>query len=333
MDQVILGRSGIPVSRLCYGTLAISCAQADLPPEAGAELLAYAMGQGVTFLDTAELYDNYEAIRLALRRVSRPPVICTKSYAYDRATAEVSLEKARRELDLDVIDLFLLHEQESLMTLKGHEAAFSYFLEARDRGFIRALGISTHAIEPVVAVTQAVNRADALWQAEGFDPGPWREASVIHPLLNLSGIGLLDGTAHEMERAVRAAHDAGIGIFGMKMLGGGHLLPRFDEAVSYALGLSCADAYAVGMQSREEVDINIALFEGRKPDPDQLAVVANKRRHLLISDWCTGCGACVERCRSGALSLVDGMAVCDGSKCTLCGYCATVCRDFVIKVI
>ena len=219
------------------------------------------------------------------------------------------------------------------MTLKGHEAAFSYFLEARDRGIIRALGISTHAIEPVLAVTHAVSHEDALWQAEGVDPGPWREASVIHPLLNLSGIGLLDGTADDMERAVRGAHDAGIGVFGMKMLGGGHLLSQFRKATDYALGLTCADAYAVGMQSREEVDVNVALFERRALDPGLLASVTSRRRHLLISDWCTGCGACVQRCRSKALSLADGRAVCDDSLCTLCGYCATACRDFVIKVI
>ncbi len=333
MDQVTLGQSGISVSRLCFGTLTISPAQADWPPEAGAELIAYSVEQGITFLDTAELYDNYEMIRLALRHMGRPPVICTKSYAYDRDTAAASLEKARRALDLDVIDLFLLHEQESLMTLKGHEAAFSYFLEARDRGLIRAAGISTHAVQPVQALAEAVSHEDALWRAEGMDPGPWREATVIHPLLNMSGIGLLDGSAAEMERAVQSAHDVGIGIYGMKMLGGGHLLSKYDEAVAYALGLSCADAYAVGMQSRDEVDVNVALFEGRSPDPEQQASVSGRRRRLLISDWCTGCGLCVKRCRSGALSLVNGMAACDDSKCTLCGYCATVCRDFVIKVI
>jgi len=333
MDKVILGRSGIAVSRLCLGTLTISPAQAALSVEAGAELISYACSQGITFLDTAELYGNYEMIRLALKRCTNRPVICSKSYAYDRSSAQLSLENARRALDLDVIDLFLLHEQESLMTLNGHEAAFAYYLEARDRGLIRATGISTHAVEPVKALAGAVANDDALWTEQGVSPGPWREADVIHPLLNMSGIGLLDGSAADMEEAVRRAHQAEIGIYGMKMLGGGHLLSRFQEAVDYVLGLDCADAYAVGMQSQDEIDVNIALFENRPVDPAKLASAHSRTRRLLISDWCTGCGACVDRCRSGALTIQDGMAVCDESKCTLCGYCATVCRDFVIKVI
>lgn len=333
MDQIVLGRSGISVSRLCFGTLTISPSQADLSIDEGADLISYAYSRGIHFLDTAELYDNYAMIRQALKQCSKPPVVCTKSYAYDRESARLSLENARRALDLDVIDIFLLHEQESILTLNGHEAAFSYYLEARDRGLIRAVGISTHAIGPVLALAGAARNDDSLWNDYGISPGPWREASVIHPLLNLSGIGLLDGTAAEMEQAVRQAHNAGMGVFGMKILGGGNLLPRFREAFDYALRLDYVDAFAVGMQSVEEVDVNVALFENRPVNPAQLAAAHNRTRRLLISDWCIGCGACVACCRSGALSIVGKMAVCDSAKCTLCGYCATACRDFVIKVI
>lgn len=333
MEVRILGRSGIAVSRLCFGTLTLSPSQADLGIGAGADLICHAFSRGVTFLDTAELYDNYAVIRQALRQLPRPPVIASKSYAYDREGARRSLENARLALDLDVIDIFLLHEQESMLTLKGHEEALAYYLEARDRGLIRATGVSTHAVEPVRAIAGAVSGDRSAWQSEGLDPGLWREAAVIHPLLNLSGIGLLDGTATDMLAAVNAAHAAGLGIYGMKMLGGGHLLPRFDEAAAWALGLACADAYAVGMQSADEVNTNVALFEGLPADPQALAAARSRQRRLLVSEWCTGCGACVPRCRSGALTLDGGHVVCDASRCTLCGYCATACRDFVLKVI
>ncbi|MBP7401311.1 MAG: aldo/keto reductase [Clostridia bacterium] len=332
MERRHLGRSGIEVSRLCYGTLSFCRAQADLSPEQGGDLLLYAMSRGVTFFDTAEIYDTYPHIRHALRHAPTPPVVSTKTYAYDRAGAAASVEKARREMDLDVIDIFLLHEQETALTLAGHRQAFEYLLECREKGIIRAVGVSTHAVQPVRALTAAVGgRAGGDW--EDIDPGPYRHADILHPLLNVAGVGILDGTARAMRDAADEAHRAGIGIYGMKMLGGGTLLPRFDEAAEYALGLDCADAYAVGMQTMDEIDMNVALFEGRAVPEGLLARTRARRRRLLVEDWCIGCGACAERCAEGAMRIVDGRAVVSPDRCILCGYCAGACRDFAIKVV
>ncbi len=334
MQQRTLGRSGLAVSRLCFGTLTLSPSQAGFSAEEGGELLAYAWQRGITFWDTAEIYDTYPHIHEALKKMNQPPVICTKTYAWDRASASASLEKARRAMDLDVIDIVLLHEQESCLTMDGHREAFAWLLEQKNRGRIRAVGLSTHAVEPVAALAAAADRSvskPSIWQ--GIDPGPYREADVIHPLLNLAGLGLLDGTADDMVAACSAAHAAGLGIFGMKMLGGGHLLSRFDEAAEFALGLACADAYAVGMQDRAEIDMNVALFSGQPIDPALLAQTRRRRRRLAIGDWCTGCGACVSRCGEKALRIEHGHVVVDGDRCIFCGYCATVCRDFVIKVV
>jgi diketogulonate reductase-like aldo/keto reductase len=76
--------------------------------------------QTSNFIDTAEMYETYEHIREAIRISGKHPVVATKSYAYSKEGARASLEKARKELDLDVIDIFLLHEQESEHTLRGH---------------------------------------------------------------------------------------------------------------------------------------------------------------------------------------------------------------------
>jgi len=334
LEQRALGRTGLDVSRLCFGTLTLSPAQAGFSADAGGELLSYAFQHGVTFWDTAEIYDTYPHIRAALRRLTQKPVISTKTYAWDVASASASLEKARQALDLDVIDIFLLHEQETSLTLDGHREAFAWLVEQKARGLIRAVGISTHAVEPVLAITAAVNpdaSVPSVWH--DLDPGPYREADVIHPLLNMRGIGLIDGTADAMAAACANAHAAGLGIYGMKMLGGGHLLPDFDAAVNYGLSLDFADAYAVGMQSEAEIDMNIALFSGQPVDPELLAATRQRRRRLVIGDWCTGCGACIERCGEHALRLENGRAQVDGSRCIFCGYCATVCRDFVIKVV
>ena len=332
MDRCALGDSGITVSKLCYGTLTLGPAQAALPPEEGGALIAYGASRGITFLDTAEYYETYDTVRAALRLLSQPPVICTKTYAWNRTGAEKSVEKARREMDVDVIDIFLLHEQETVFTLAGHQEAFRYLLECRDRGIIRAVGVSTHAVQPVRALTQARRGVtDGLWADR--DPGPYREATVVHPLLNVDGLGLLDGTASDMTDAVAGARSAGIGVLGMKMLGGGNLLSRFDEAVAFALNESGADAYAVGMQTKDEIDMNVALFEGRPVSPELLDRTRARRKRLLIDSWCTGCGACVQRCGENALRIENGRAQVDASRCLLCGYCAYACPDFAIKVV
>ncbi len=337
MERRPLGRTGIPVPRLCYGTLPLGPLQAGLPPEEGGALLAYAMDRGVDFLDTAELYGTYAHVRAAVRLAGRAPLVCTKSYAWDRGGMAESVDKARRETGLDVLDVFLLHEQETPLTLLGHAQAFEYLLECRAKGLVRAVGFSTHAAAPVEAAVAAkrggvAEDADDPWQ--GLGCGPYAEADVIHPILNRAGLGLIDGPPERMLRAAAAARAEGIGILGMKMLGGGNLLPTLREEAAWALALPFVDAFAVGMQTRAEIDMDVALIEGR-PVPEEAArAAAAREKRLWIHDWCTGCGACVERCTRGALAMgEDGKSRVDRSKCVLCGYCAAACRDFAIKVV
>ena len=314
MEYVPLGRSGLEVSRLAFGTLTISPMQKDMPPERGAELILYAAEHGVNLFDTAQLYETYEPLRLALKQ--RPDLlISTKSYAWDREGAQAAFDDARRRLDLDVIPIFLMHEQEDMLTLKGHREAFDFYLEQKAKGNLRAVGFSTHRIA-------AVNYAPRY-------PG----VDVVHPLINMTGVGIADGTREDMEKACAAAHSAGIGIFAMKPLGGGHLLRDPRQAFDYLRNQPFIDSVCCGMQSEDEIDVNLRLIAGEAPDEAASARTQRNPRTLMIHDWCLGCGKCVERCRQGALSIVDGKCVCDQSKCVRCGYCAPVCPDFCIKVI
>jgi len=47
---------------------------------------------------------------------------------------------------------------------------------------------------------------------------------------------------------------------------------------------------------------------------------------------CTGCGACMEVCRPGAIYMVDGKAVVDGELCTECEACLRVCPTGAIAI-
>ncbi len=320
LSESTLGKD-LKVTRLCLGSLTVSPMQTNLPPERAAEVMAYAFDRGINFTDTAQYYENYHLLAAALKKCKTPEkiVISTKTYAYSRELAVKAVEEARRALDRDVIDIFMLHEQESIDTLRGHMEALDYLFECKSRGIIRAVGASMHHIAAVRGVITLTQRGIP------FD--------VIHPIFNKKGIGIADGETEEMEEAVKKAHSLGIGTFAMKSLGGGHLYASAKEAFDYVLSKDYIDSVAVGMQSEAEIDANISYFENRIfPDKAQ-KILDEKKRTLFIEEYCEGCGSCVKRCSQSALRLEEGKAKVNMEKCVLCGYCSKACPMFAIKVI
>ncbi len=310
-----LGRTGLKVSRLCFGLLTLGPRQANLPLAEGVSLLEYAVEQGVNFFDTAEIYETYPYLRPLLRSAGgKELIIATKSYAVTAEEMAASLEKARKEIDRDYIDVFLLHEQESALTIRGHRGALDYLLEAKEKGLVRAVGISTHRVAAVRAALE------------------FPEIEVIHPLFNIRGLGLQDGTLRDMEEALIKAAAAGKGIYLMKALGGGHLLSQAEEALRFAFGRTFAASVAIGMRTLREIDVNVRLASGL-PVPDDLKNAGTTERRLHIDPWCEGCGKCASCCPQGALFLgPDGKMHVHDDECLLCGYCAAACPFFYIKV-
>ncbi len=318
MQYIELGKTGLKVSKICFGTLTTSPLQKNFTPNESARLFAYAIREhGINFFDTAELYDNYTHFRALLQLVPRHEFkLATKCYAYDRKTAQASLNRALQETGTDYIDFMLLHEQESDLTLRGHQEALAYFEEQKRKGTIRALGYSTHFVKGV--------------RASRTVPG----IDVIHPLVNLRGIGIADGSREEMEMEIHSAITRGIGCYLMKPLGGGHLLTQYPQAIQY-LHSNFPDAViAIGMQSETEIDLNVKSIVERTWTESEKEKFHYQEKKLKIADWCVGCGACVRVCQQQALGLVDGKAVVlDQSRCVRCGYCAKACKEFCIKVV
>ncbi len=314
MKYVSLGRTGMQVSTLAFGSLTMAPMQANLPPEAAAEVLCYAAERGVNLLDTAQLYDNYEYIKIAEKKMRTPLIIASKSYAYEKQMAFDAVEEARVRLDRDVIDIFMLHEQESEHTLRGHMPAIEELLRLKAQGVIRAFGISTHH----VAGVRAAADADYI--------------DVVHPLINKAGLGIVDGTREEMEQALKAAYEAGKGIYTMKPLGGGNLFSSAQESLQYAFSFPYKHSVCIGMQSIDEVDANIEFMEKGAFSEQNLKALQQKKRQLHIDDWCVGCGACAARCINHGIDIVNGKAA-PNEKCVLCGYCSRVCDQWAIKVV
>lgn len=315
MKYRVLGKSGLNVSMLAFGTLSISPLQAGLSAREGAAVIRSALELGVNLIDTAQLYRTYPAIREALRGFGREVFVFSKSYAPDADGMRRSVEEALRETGLDCLGGFLLHEQESALTLKGHRGALDELIRLREKGIVRSVGISSHAVAAV--------RSAALLP----------EVDVIHPLYNRNGLGILDGSAGDMLNAIRFAHDMGKGIYAMKVLAGGHLRASAEEILGETSSLDCVDSIAVGMKSPDEVRFNCAAIMGF-PVPDAVRMnVRMTQRRLHVEEWCRGCGACVSRCPFGALKL-NGMKVqVSTEQCMLCGYCASACTDFCLKVV
>lgn len=315
MNLVELGRTGLRVSRLCFGTLTMGPLQLGLPPEEGARLIAQALDSGVNFFDTADAYGTYPHLKLGLSGRRPEAVVATKSYAHTAADMRRDIERALRELCTDYLDIMLLHEQESAQTIAGHREALECLVDAVQAGVVRAAGVSTHSVACAA-------------HCAGL-PG----VAVIHPLLNRAGIGLLDGTAAEMAAAAARARAAGQGVYTMKALAGGHLSADPVGAIQWVLRQDVAHSIAVGIATEAELVMNNCLVQGL-PVPEAVAAAAARRlRRLHVEDWCHGCGECISRCPQGALAVEAGRVAVDCAACVLCGYCAGACRDFCLKVV
>ncbi|MEW6242682.1 MAG: aldo/keto reductase [Bacillota bacterium] len=311
MEQVRLGTTKLQVSRLCFGSLTMGPLQKGLGLKEAHALVEQALSMGINFFDTAEIYDNYKMLIPAVRAGAH---IASKSYASSQEAMDKSVAQALRSLGTDHISLFLLHEQESRLTLKGHYAALMHLVRMKERGYVGAVGVSTHYREVVAAVSLMP------------------EVDVVHPICNMKGLGIRDDTLAGMLEAMKQAYDAGKGIYIMKALGGGHLRGQFVEALSFARDIPFAHSCAVGISSVEELLADVAVFEHRAIPESVLLSLKSQPKSIHVEEWCNGCGNCALACPQQAISMVDGKARVTEEDCVFCGYCVRECEGFFIKV-
>ncbi|MBI1921664.1 MAG: aldo/keto reductase [Geobacter sp.] len=316
MKRIALGNTGMKIHPLVYGTLPLGPLQAGLSPEEGGRLIRHALELGVNMLDTAELYETYPHIRAALDGYQGEVYIVSKTHAPDAKLARSHVERALRELGRERLDIVHLHGARQADPFVERADVLEELLKMKEEGKIAHVGLSAHYIS---AVRKAVDHP---------------EIEVLHPLINRTGMGIIDGSAEEMAEAIAACSRSGKGIYAMKALAGGNLIADARQSLHYVLGLAGMDGVAVGMLSTAEVEANLALFEGAAPDEATWTTLESKRRKLKIMDrFCKGCGFCVTACTNDALAIVDGVARVDEEQCILCGYCAAACPEFMIRVV
>ncbi len=305
-----LGNTDILVSSIGFGVLTIGKTQLNLPLDEGAELVRYGLSKGINLLDTAEYYETYPYIHQALKGTNYNPVIASKSLELSYSDMEKAIEEARRELDRDVIEIFLMHEVRHNGDFENRSGAWECLMDAKAKGRIKAMGVSTHHVDV------AEKMADVA------------ECDILFPLINKDGLGIRkgsgQGTAEEMATAIKANVEAGKGIFAMKVLGGGNLSGSYMDCLNYVAAMEGIGSIMLGFGKKEEVDIAVAFAEGTLP-PDYAPDVSAKKMYVEQGD-CEACGQCLKRCPNHAISWNEnGLASIDHNICITCGYCAPVC--------
>ena len=207
------------------------------------------------------------------------------------------------------LDLFLLHEQESRLTLRGHARALDCLEDLKRRGLVRAAGVSTHYVDVV--------RACALHPS----------IDVIHPIYNWRGIGILDGTAEDMREAIEYAREMGKGIYCMKALGGGHLATDLARSLDYVMSCEAVDSVRLG----SPVAGTELTWRSRGRPIEDAAVAELAGRKTLHVLTARGVREVCRPVRSGSSQDSGGQGE-STLTCVVCGYCASVCPLFCLKV-
>ena len=315
MNEYILGATGLTVSGLCFGTLPMGPLQAGLPVEEGGALILEGLTGGITFIDTAEIYQTYPHIRWALDRFTGNVVIATKSMATGYHEMRESVVKALHALGRDQLEIAHLHAARDSNPLGNRAGALEALLELKTRKVVRAIGVACHS---VTGIRQAAS-----------DP----RIDIIFPLINRTGLGILDGNVAEMEAAIDVARRNNKGIYAMKALGGGTLLADVIQNINFVRRDLGIPVVAVGMIRPAELLMNLAIFQDQPVAPDIIAENRKYRKKARVTFLCKGCGQCIKFCHNAAISLVEDKAVIDDTRCLLCGYCSRECPQFAIRVI
>jgi 1-deoxyxylulose-5-phosphate synthase len=241
-DMVTIGQTGITTSRLAMGTGTVGSGhhsnQTALGIDGLSRLLQNGYDNGLRFFDAADSYGSHPHVADALKHVDRSKVtLLTKSWARSASEMNADLERFRRELGTDHLDIVLMHCVTEGDWTTRYRGAMDALSEAKQKGIIRAHGCSCHTIEALRAAAKSA----------------WVEVD----LARINPIGShMDAEPEMVVSVLREMRAAGKGVVGMKILGQGDLRNRQNEALNYALGLGVLDAFTIGAESiNEQTDL------------------------------------------------------------------------------
>jgi aryl-alcohol dehydrogenase-like predicted oxidoreductase len=277
-----LGRTGVQLPILGLGAACVGQSRAVSFDQAK-DVIAAAVDQGLTFIDCARGYDKAEDVLGAVLGGRRDQVfLTTKAGANSPDGCQRSFDDSLRRLKTDHVDLLYWHEVGGRDTRRGLEpdGVMAWLAAQKQAGKARLVGITAH------------QRAGNLL--------PLVESGQVDALMVV--LNYVDRHQYNFEETVLpAARRHGVGVIGMKVLGGerGQDWGRYggpnpgpqvgdaqvETALRYALSLEGVTSAVVGMHTVDQVRQNLAIAARFEPlAADEMARLVDAGR-ALAKEW------------------------------------------------
>ena len=251
LQRVVLGKTGIKPTLLGVGTgIHGGNRSSFLVRQERAKSIAtlrYAYERGIRMFDCADTYGTHGIVAEALKGMDREEIVLTSKIwtreggipEPERPDANIVVDRFRKELEVDYIDVVQLHCMEDAHWTDGERRQMDIMEDLKAKGIIRAHGTSVHTLEAMMAGVK----------------DPW--VDVLHARINPFGIAMDRPDPAEVVEVIHQMHSSGRGVIGMKLVGDGQLRDeseKIDQALRFVLGLGSVDMIIVGFESEAQID-------------------------------------------------------------------------------
>jgi len=245
-DTVTIGKTGIRSSLVGIGTGSIGynkqSNQTRLGQEKFTALIRHAHERGITFFDCADQYGSHPYLREAIKGIPREKYVIQSKIIHRTADeAKADLERFRKELGVDYIDIVLMHVVTEGDWNKRYQGVKDVLSEAKQKGIIRAHGCSCHSFEALEAAA-----ADPWVEVDLARYNPWNQH--------------MDAEHERVTPVLRRMRQSGKGVIGMKILAQGDMtrgedrLARARQSLRFGLGSGVLDMMTIGFESPRQID-------------------------------------------------------------------------------
>ncbi len=271
MDTLRLGKSELRVSRIGFGGIPIQ----RLTEEEAVSVVTTCINLGITFLDTANAYTtSEERIGKAIAGQREHLIIATKSGSRDRAGIEAHLKQSLKQLGVEWIDLYQLHNVSDFDTYRRilePDGALSVALEAKSAGLVRHVGVTSHSMD----VAKEAVKSD-------------RFETVMFPFNFV--------TSEPADQLLPLAREHDVGFIAMKPLAGG-MLDNVNIAFKYLLQFP--DVLPIpGIQEADEIRQIMSVVEGPREMTEAEHAEMQRMREEMGTRFCRRCDYC-QPCSEG----------------------------------